>query len=132
MLRVRRKRFLPANNPDGRPNPKPHAYGYLDLAAVEHLVADQQQPVAELIINHREERFTHKHALVTRCFERAGVINKDEELYDGYADDELYGDQLLVAERVAAAPQGCALRMGKVIERIIARKILERPASPPA
>ena len=59
-------------------------------------------------------------------------MDMEEKLPDGDADGDLHGDQLLVAERVAAAPQGCALRMGKVIERIIARKILERPASPPA
>ena len=36
-----------------------------------------------------------------------------------------------MAERVAAARPGGAIRMGKVIERIIARDNLERSASPP-
>ena len=56
----------------------------------------------------------------------------DEELPDGDADGELYGDQLLVADRVAAARPGGAIMMGDVIERIIARDNLERPISPPA
>ena len=37
-----------------------------------------------------------------------------------------------MAERVAAARPGGAIRIGKVIERIIARDNLERPNSPPA
>ena len=37
-----------------------------------------------------------------------------------------------MAERVAAARPGSAIRMGDVIERIIARDNLERPNSPPA
>ena len=55
-----------------------------------------------------------------------------EELPDGDADTELHGDQLLVAERVAAARPGGAIRMGDVIERIIARDNLDRPILPPA
>ena len=37
-----------------------------------------------------------------------------------------------MAERVAAARIGGAIRMGNVIEQIIARDNLERPVSPPA
>ena len=44
--------------PDGRPNPHIHAYGHRDLAAEEHLVADQPDPGGELIIRDSEERFT--------------------------------------------------------------------------
>ena len=44
------KRYLLADLPDGRPNQNPHAYGHRDLAAEEHLVADQPKPGAELII----------------------------------------------------------------------------------
>ena len=50
---------------------------------------------------------------------------------DGDADGELHCDQLLVAERVAAARPGGAIRMGDVIERIIARENLTRPVSLP-
>ena len=126
------KRYLLADLPDGRPNPNTHAYGHRDLAAEENLVADQPEPGAELIIRHREERFIRKHARVTRRLEVAGVMDMEEELPDGDADGELHGDQLLVAERVAAARPGGAIRMGDVIERIIARHRLERPVSPPA
>ena len=35
------KRYLLADLPDGRPNPNTHAYGHRDLAAEEHLVAEQ-------------------------------------------------------------------------------------------
>ena len=56
----------------------------------------------------------------------------EKELPDGDADGELHGDQLLMAERVAAARPGGAIRMGEVIERIIARDNLEGPNSPPA
>ena len=59
-------------------------------------------------------------------------MDMEEELPDGDADGELHGDQLLVAERVAAVRPGGAIRMGDVIERIIARDNLERPISPPA
>ena len=56
----------------------------------------------------------------------------DEELPDCDADGELHGDQLLVAERVAPARPGGAIRMGDVIEQIIARDNLERPILPSA
>ena len=56
----------------------------------------------------------------------------EEELPDGHAEGELNGDQLLMAELVAAARSGGAIRMGDEIERIIARDTLERPVSPPA
>ena len=59
-------------------------------------------------------------------------MEMDEELPDGDADGVLHGDQLLMAERVAAVRPGGAIRMGEVIERIIARDNLERPVSPPA
>ena len=55
----------------------------------------------------------------------------EEELPDYDADGELHGDQLLVAEREAVARPGGAIRMGNVIERIIARDNLDRPVSPP-
>ena len=48
----------------------------------------------------------------------------EEELPYGNADYELQGDQLVMAERVAAARPGGAIRMGNVIERIIRETIL--------
>ena len=124
------KRYLLADLPDGRPNPNTHVYGHRDLAAEEHLVVDQPEPGAELIIRHPEQRFAWRHDRVTRRLELAGAMKMEEELPDGDADGELHGDQLLMAERVAAARPNGAIRMGKVIERIIARDNLERPDSP--
>ena len=122
------KWYLLADLPDGRPNPNTHAYGHRDLAAEEHLVGDQPEPGAELIIRHREERFARRRARVTRRLELAGAMEmEEEELPEGDADSELHGNQLLVAERVAAARPGGAIRMGDVIKRIIARDNLARP-----
>ena len=59
------KRYLLAELPDGRPNPNTHAYGHCDLAADEHLIADQPETGAKLIIRHPEERFARRHARVT-------------------------------------------------------------------
>ena len=59
-------------------------------------------------------------------------MEMEEKLRDGNADGELHGDQLLVADRMAAARPGSAIRMGDVIERIIARDTLARPVTPPA
>ena len=56
---------------------------------------------------------------------------EEEELPDGDADGEHHGNQLLVAERVAAARPDGAIRMGDVIQWIIARENLTRPVSPP-
>ena len=126
------KRYLLADLPDGRPNPNTHAYGHRDLAAEEHLVADQSEPGAELLIRHRVELFARKHAHVTRRLELAGAIDMEEDLPDGDADGELHGDQLLVAERLAASRPGGAIRMGDVIERSIASDDLERFVSSPA
>ena len=95
-------------------------------------MADQPEPGAKLIIRHPEKRFAQRHACVTRRLELAGEMEIEEELPDGDADGELHCDQLLMAERVAAARPGCAIRMGKVIEQIIARDNLERLFSPPA
>ena len=126
------KRYLLADRFDRRPNPNTRAYGNCNLAAEEHLVADQPEPGAELIIRHPDERSGRRHACVTRRFELNGAMDMGKELPDGDADGELQGDKLLLTERVAAARPGRAIRMGDVIERIIARDNLERPDSPPA
>ena len=110
------KRYLLADLPDGRPNSHTHLYGHRYLAADEHLIADQIEPGAELIIRHREKRFTRQHACVTRHLIQAGIMDMDEELPDGDADGELHGDYLLMAEQITAAPPCCAIRMGDVIE----------------
>ena len=81
---------------------------------------------------HVEERFTWRHARVTRRFELADALDMEEKLPEGDADGELYEDQLLVTERVAAARPDGAIRLNDVIERIIACDNLERPISQPA
>ena len=126
------KRYLLADLFDRRPNSNTHAYGHRDLAAEEHLVVDKPEPCAELIIPIPEERFARRHASVTRGLEFAGAIEMEEELPVGDDDGELHGGQLLMAERVAAARPGGAIRMGDVIEQIIARDNFEGPNSPPA
>ena len=125
-------RYLLADLPDGRPNLNTHAYGHCDLAAEEHLMADQLEPGVELIIWHPKMRFSRRHARVTKRLEHAGAMEMEEELPDGDANGELHGDQFLIAERVTSARPGGAIRMGDVIEQIIARDNLERPVSPPA
>ena len=125
-------RYLLADLPDGRPNPNNHAYGYCDLASEEHLVADQPEPGARLIIQNPEERFARRRARVTLRLELARAIEMEKELPYGDADGEIHGDTLLVAERVVASLPSGAIRMGDGIERIIARDNLERPVSPPA
>ena len=72
-------------------------------------MADQPETGAELIIRHPEERFARRHARVTKRLELAGAMEMEEELPDGDADGELHGDQLLIAERVAAARPGGAI-----------------------
>ena len=42
------KRYLLADLTDGRPYPKTHVYNHRDVAAEEHLVADQPEPDAYL------------------------------------------------------------------------------------
>ena len=103
------KRYLLAKLPDGRPNLTTHAYGHCDLAAEEHLMSDQPEPGAALIIRHLEERFARRHARVTKRLKLAGAMEMEEELPDGYANGELHGDQLLMAERVASARPGGAI-----------------------
>ena len=124
------KWYLLAYLLDGSQNP--NSYGHCDLAAEEPLVADQPELSAELIIRHPEKRFARRHARVTSRLEFAGALEMEKKRPDGDADGELHGDQLIVAERVAAARPGGAIRMGYVIERIIARDNLKRPISPPA
>ena len=126
------KRYLLADLPDGHPNPNLHAYGHRDLAAEEHLVADQPEPGAEMVIRHREKRFVRKHARVTKRLELASVMGIEEKLPDVDADGELNGDQLLAIDKVAAAQPSDAIRMCDVIEQIIENDNPERLVSSPA
>lgn len=57
-------------------------------------------------------------------------MDMKKKLSDGDVDGELYGNQLLIPERMAAARPGGVIRMTDVIQRIIARDNLELPKSP--
>ena len=85
--------------------------------------------VVRLSRNERyEAQLARKHA---RVLKKALAIRPDNG-DDGDSAGELHGNQLLVTERQAAARPGGAIRMGDVLEQIIAREHLERPVSPPA
>ena len=88
------KRYFLADMPDNRLNSKTHANVFRDFAADKHLVADQPEPGAELIIRHFEKQFIRRHARMTRRFELAGTIKMEEELFNVDAAVELNGDQL--------------------------------------
>ena len=126
------QRYLLADMPDGGANSNKHAYRHGDLVLNTNLVADHPQTKTKLVIRHVEKRFKSRHACVTKRLELAGAMDMEEELPYGYADGYLHGEALLIAERVAAARPGGAIRMGDVIERIIAHYNLEQPVSPPA
>ena len=135
LVRYDDKRILLADLPDGQPNPDTHAFGHYSLDAV-HL-PDPEQPAAcvEMVVvvrpsrNERyEARLARKHARVVKKARALRLDNGD----DADSDGELHGNQLQMAQRVAAARPGGAIRMGDVIKRIIARYHLDRPVSPPA
>ena len=128
------KRILLVDLPDGQPNPDTHAFGHYSLDAVR--MPEPEQPFAgeEMVVVVRPSRnelyaahLARKHASVVKM---AGAIRPDNNDY-GDSDCELIGNQLLVAEREAAARPGAAIQMGDVIEQIIARDHLEQPVSPP-
>ena len=96
------------------------------------MVADHPDPGAELLIKHAEKRFNSCHARVTRRLKLSNVMDMVEELPYVDAEGERIGDQLLLAAQEAAGRPGGAIRMGDVIERIIASDNLEQQASPPA
>ena len=64
-----------------------------------------------------EAQLARKHARVVK---NARALRPDNG-NDGDSDGELHGNQLLVAERKAAARPNGAIRIRDVIERIIAR-----------
>ena len=109
------KRYLLATLPDGRPNPNINAYCHRDLAANNHIMADQPEPDATLIIRNPEDRLAWRHALVSRRLKLAAAIKMEQKLPDGDADCQLNGHQLLVAERVTFARQNSAIRIGDAI-----------------
>ena len=65
-------------------------------------------------------------------FERATVMDMEQQLPEGDANCELHGEQLLRAEREAAGRLGGAIEIQKVIEQTIVRDNNEWPVSSPA
>ena len=68
---------------------------------------------------------------MNKRLELLGTMNMKKKLPDKDADGELDGNELLMAEQVAAARPGGAIQMNDVIERISAHDNLERPVSRP-
>ena len=121
------KRILLADLPDGQPNTDTHAFGHYSLEAMR-MPESEQPPAGEKMVvvvrpsrNERyEAQLARKHAKVLKKAPALRFDNFD----DGDSDGELHGNLLLVAEQAAAARPGRAIRMGDVIERIIAATTL--------
>ena len=60
-------------------------------------------------------------------------IQQNNEMEENHSDieDEIHGDNLLMAENQAVSRPGSVIRMGEVIEQICALNNLKRPVSPP-
>lgn len=162
------KRYLLANLPDGKPNPRTHAYGHFEIANLEYVIEErpnaadgmaiapvepenqtdediqrdepEQAPVPTRVQNPQEDRFKKKHAKVLKNYKKATHANEldddqqyenDGALFDGDADGELRGDQLVAAERAAAARPGISGQYQSVIDMLCLHHNLERPTSPP-
>ena len=109
----------------------------------DRIADNEQDPEPQqttLCVVNRELRFKRKNARVakllakrTRRDSNGEEIGGDEyeQVPDGDENGELGGAQLRRAERAAAARPGAAIRMGDVLERIIARNNLNMPDSPP-
>ena len=129
------KRILLADLLDGKQYPDTNAFKHYSIKAVR--MPEPEQPPAgdEMVVvvlpsgnEQYEAQLARKHARVVK---KARALRLDN-INNGDSDGKLHGNQLLVAEREAAARPGGAIKMGDVIERIIARDNLERPVSPPA
>ena len=69
----------------------------------KHLLADQPEPGAKLIIWHPKRRISRRRSRVTMRLNLAGAMELDEEHPNGNSEGELHGDQLVVAEQVTAS-----------------------------
>ena len=126
------KRVLLANLENGQPNPYTHAYGHYSLVNDIQVQDAEEHPEAgnDLHIVTREER---NEARLQRKHQLALKRSKQQYRENSSDDDEVEadGDDLIVAQRAAAARPGAVVRINDVIERIVARQNLERPTSPP-
>ena len=93
-----------------------------------------------LLVVNQELRFKRKNTRVAKLLSKRNRRDSNgeeiggeefEQVPDGDENGELDGAQLRRAERAAAARPGAAIRMGDVIEQIIARQHLRMPESPP-
>ena len=126
------KRVLLANLNNGEPNPNTHAYGHFSLANEVRVQDGEEQPEAgndlQIVSRARKEeaRLQRKHALAIKRARRTQSENISED-----DEAEVQGDDLIQAQRAAAARPPPSVRINTVIERICARDHLERPSSPP-
>ena len=131
------KRYLLANLPDDQPNPNTHAFGHYSIDEVHIEEPEQPEPGNDLVIEERapratrtqrwEARLDRKHK---RAVKKARALGPDE-INDDDPDIELDGDQLVQAEREAAARPGAARRMEELFNNMLNRFAPDRPASPP-
>ena len=125
------KRVLFSDLNNWQPNPNTHAYGHYSLVKKIQVEDAKEQAAAgnDLHIVTREQkheaRLQLKHAI---AFKKAKRGNIDDSLEDDKA--ELVNDDLIVAQRAAAARPGTWVRINNVIEKICARQNLQRPTSP--
>ena len=126
------KRVLLVDLDNGEPNPSTHAYGHYSLAndiRVEQ-VAEPAESGNDLHVVTREQlkeaRLVRGHELAVKRARRGNPDDSSEN-----DEVEIQGDDLLNAERAAAARPGASVRINNVIEQICARQNLQRPSSPP-
>ena len=126
------KRVLLGDLANGQPNSNTNAYGYYSLVN-EVQVEEAADPAAagnDLHIVPREQRhearLVRAHALAVK---RARHCNPDDS--SDVDEAEIQGEDLVIAQRAAAARYGTSDRINDVIEQICARHNLPRPTSPP-
>ena len=126
------KRVLLANLVIGQPNPNTHAYGHYSLVNEVQVEDAEEQAAAGNDLHNvtrkkqHEARLQRKHAIALKRAKRGNIDDSSEN-----DEAELVGDDLLVAQRAAAARPGTSVRINDVIEQICARENLQRPTSPP-
>ena len=126
------KRVLLANLANGQPNPNTHAYGHFSLREEVQVDDAEEMPAAgnDLQIETREQhnkaRLQRRHALAVKRARRTAPQDSSDD-----DEAELYGDDLAIAERAAAARPEAPGRLNMAIDQLIARMNIPRPVSPP-
>ena len=116
---------------NGQPNPNTHAYGHNSLIN-EIQVEETAEPATagnDLHIVTREQRhearFARAHTLAIKRARRGNPYDSSD-----VDEAEIQGDDLVNAERAAAARPATSVRINDVIKQICARQNLPRPTSP--